>query len=228
MWTRFHEHQLIDPAGKLSLAMAALLEAHDYAADTRSDAWDFAVSLAAVIQLGLNESDVRWLIRKGFVSHAREISDLDDDCRRFLATSSLIFTERSCFALTGEGVAACRTMFTLPGPIASLDTAHEQSCPCLTPNGSCIRWDRSARKLFVNGTVIKRFRWPALNQETVLSAFQEEGWPARIDDPLPPQGDQDAKRRLGDTIRCLNRNQLAPRIHFHGDGTGEGVTWEMA
>jgi hypothetical protein len=60
----------------------------------------------------------------------------------------------------------------------------------------------------------------------VLCAFEEEGWPARIDDPLPPQQDQDSKRRLSDTIKCLNRKQSHHLIHFRGDGTGEGVVWE--
>ena len=60
----------------------------------------------------------------------------------------------------------------------------------------------------------------------ILSCFQESGWPVRIDDPLPPQAEQDSKRRLSDTIKCLNRKQVAPLMHFRGDGTGEGVIWE--
>jgi len=32
-----------------------------------------------------------------------------------------------------------------------------------------------------------------------LGAFEDDGWPPRIDDPLPPQKDQDSKRRLADT-----------------------------
>jgi hypothetical protein len=61
----------------------------------------------------------------------------------------------------------------------------------------------------------------------VLNAFEEEGWPKRIDDPLRPDPDQDAKRHLHDTIRRLNRNRRAPLIHFSGDGTGEGVIWDL-
>jgi hypothetical protein len=91
-----------------------------------------------------------------------------------------------------------------------------------------IDWDPEVRKLLLNGRLVKRFKWPAINQEAVLNAFQEEGWPSRIDDPLPPQPDQDSKRRLSDTIKCLNRKQTNPLIHFRGDGTGEGVVWELA
>ena len=74
---------------------------------------------------------------------------------------------------------------------------------------------------------MKRFKWTAANQETILVAFEEEGWPARIDDPLPQQPEQDPKRRLSDTIKCLNRKQTNELIRFRGDGTGEGVTWEL-
>ncbi len=60
-----------------------------------------------------------------------------------------------------------------------------------------------------------------------MSAFQEDGWPARIDDPLPPTPETDPKRRLSDAIKCLNRKQLNPLLRFSGDGTGEGVLWDL-
>jgi hypothetical protein len=74
--------------------------------------------------------------------------------------------------------------------------------------------------------MVKHYKNRAANQETVLSAFQEEGWPIRIDDPLSPVPTIDIKRRLSDTIKCLNRNQENELVHFHGDGSGEGITWE--
>ena len=76
--------------------------------------------------------------------------------------------------------------------------------------------------------MIKRFRVPSANQEAVLEAFQEEGWPASIDDPLSPLSDYDPKRRLRDTIKCLNLNQISRMIRFRGDGTGQRVLWELA
>ena len=60
----------------------------------------------------------------------------------------------------------------------------------------------------------------------MLSAFQEEAWPMRIDDPLGPSPSVDTKRRLADTIKCLNRRQENQIVHFRGDGSGEGVVWE--
>ncbi len=91
-------------------------------------------------------------------------------------------------------------------------------------------WDASNRRLWLGELLVKEFRRPATNQITVLWVFQEEGWTgSHIDDPLPRDDldtDADAKRRLHDTIRNLNRGMLAGTIRFHGDGTGEGVIWE--
>ncbi len=59
----------------------------------------------------------------------------------------------------------------------------------------------------------------------MLSAFEEEGWPPTIDDPLPPVAGMDAKRRLHDTINRLNRNQKHRLIRFGGNGRGRAVCW---
>ena len=70
------------------------------------------------------------------------------------------------------------------------------------------------------------FSRAARNQEIILGAFEEEGWPYRIDDPLPPSGNVEPKRRLHDTIKWLNRDHEAQVLAFIGDGTGEGVRWK--
>ena len=88
-------------------------------------------------------------------------------------------------------------------------------------------WDRVARLLLVGETIVKRYRVPSPNQEALLDAFQEEGWPASIDDPLTPLPDQQPKRRLRDTIKCLNLNQATRLLRFRGDGTGQRVLWEL-
>jgi hypothetical protein len=75
--------------------------------------------------------------------------------------------------------------------------------------------------------VVKQYKVPAANQERVLAAFEEEGWPVHVDDPLPPSGELDPKRRLHDTINSLNRNQKSGLIRFLGDGSGEGIRWEL-
>ena len=87
-------------------------------------------------------------------------------------------------------------------------------------------WIHCDRTLRFDEQIVKRFKWRAANQEAILSAFEEEGWPRRIDDPLSPLHDQDPKRRLSDTIKGLNKKQINQLIRFRGDGTGEGIIWE--
>src|SRR5262249_7988413 len=69
------------------------------------------------------------------------------------------------------------------------------------------RWNEARRELWVGDQLVKRYRQPAPDQERILTAFEEEGWPLHIDDPLPPQSGRDSKYRLHDTISNLNRYQ---------------------
>jgi hypothetical protein len=77
---------------------------------------------------------------------------------------------------------------------------------------------------------VKEFRQPAPNQTRLLDVFQEQGWAtAHIDDPLPghrEETEEDAKRRLQETIKNLNRGLLPGTIRFRGDGTGQGIRWQ--
>jgi hypothetical protein len=81
--------------------------------------------------------------------------------------------------------------------------------------------------LSLGGTVVKRFRVPAHNQELILSAFEEEGWPDHIDDPLPVRGDIDPPTRLHDAINRLNGCQVHHLLRFSGNGIGTGVCWQV-
>ena len=88
-------------------------------------------------------------------------------------------------------------------------------------------WDREKRELRLDGKVIKRFKWPAGNQERVLNAFEDQGWPMFISDPLDIDPKICPKRRLHDTLKCLNRKQLSKSVKFRGDGTGKGVKLDI-
>jgi hypothetical protein len=68
---------------------------------------------------------------------------------------------------------------------------------------------------------LKRFRQPAVNQELILSAAEEMGWPDWFDDPLPRRAGVNTKVILHDTLKDLNRRQIVPLVHFMGDGTGK-------
>ena len=107
---------------------------------------------------------------------------------------------------------------------AESDGDIQDSCDA----GPAPRWDPRTRTLFVGRRIVKQFRVPSQNQETVLNAFQEEGWPRRIDDPLPCRGGLNAKYRLHFTLARLNRCGTEPLIRFFGDGTGKGICWEFS
>ena len=227
-------------------ALIPLLEAIDYAEQTSGNHWEFAVEVSNLVALGLTLNDFRWLVRAGLVEHLREVTLESDNGRSFRPTGDLTFPDQTCFVLTAKGILLARGHnqkgTVLEASSGSLQTAdhkngngavsqglgngsagngHQKSLPILPS------WDPERRVLRVNGTLVKQFKWTAENQEAILCVFEEEGWPARIDDPLPPQAEQDSKRRLSDTIKCLNRKQANPILHFRGDGTGEGVVWEL-
>jgi hypothetical protein len=88
-------------------------------------------------------------------------------------------------------------------------------------------WDRARRELRLGNKLIKRFKWPAENQERVLDEFEDNGWPSHISDPLEFHDRICPKRRLHDTIKCLNRKQINGLIKFRGDGTGLGVLLQI-
>jgi hypothetical protein len=87
------------------------------------------------------------------------------------------------------------------------------------------RWDGCRRELWWGGRLVKRFRQPAPNQEALLAAFEELGWPEWMDDPLPREKGIDPQERLHDTVKGLNRHQRQRLLHFCGDGTGQRIGW---
>jgi hypothetical protein len=130
--------------------------------------------------------------------------------------------DEACFVVTRAGIVWARvnpadpTTFHLCGG----DAATSRDAPC-TP-----RWDRENRVLSVAGRIVKRFERRSPNQETVLDAFEQLGWPNRIEDPLPWKGSAAAKPRLHDTIKWLNLKHEHRLLRFYGDGTGAGVCWQ--
>jgi hypothetical protein len=225
---------------RLRAVMSVLLEAYDYAQDLRLDSWDFAVELATLRPLGLTNSDCRWLIGKGLVEAGFELTLAGDERRSFRQCTNLKLSKRTCLVLSSAGVVAV-------GGQSSVESLHQRVSTVVdSPDRPDHRpvsfpeiiaaagvsepkptWDRDRQQLRLGNLIVKQFKVPAANQEAILAAFQEEDWPVRIDDPLPPKSDQDPKRRLHDTINSLNRNQKRPLLRFVGDGSGEGVRWEF-
>ena len=53
-------------------ALRVLHDAYEYALDVQTDRWNFAIELEDLLALGLTNSDLRWLLLKGYVETARE------------------------------------------------------------------------------------------------------------------------------------------------------------
>jgi hypothetical protein len=86
-------------------------------------------------------------------------------------------------------------------------------------------WNADLGRLLLGEILVKQFRRFAANQQLILCSFQEEDWPARIDDPLPRLSRIEPKQRLHEAISGLNRRQMNRLLRFSGDGSGEGVKW---
>jgi hypothetical protein len=205
-------------AGLLQLLKAAI-----YARELGRSTWDFAVEMENLHTAGLTSSELRWLACKGYVDHAVETTPTGSETRSFEREGRLTFSSGTCFVLTERGAEFVRAVsrYSAAGPETASMTG-KGAVPWPGP-----RWDSEYRVLWVGGQVVKRFQVPAGNQELILTAFEELGWPTHIDDPLPPVPDLEPKRRLLDAITRLNGNQRAPLIRFHGDGKGRGIRWEL-
>ena len=238
-------NRIEDGSAQVCPALKLLLQARDYAIDAGCDIWDFAVESSCLRQLGLTTTDFRWLTCKQFVEHSREVTLPGDHNRSFRPGVQLKFSKHTCFILTSLGAEFARSLIarqTLlietdplspPGANISLGTsvANGESAK-LEVNGAAVThdkpsWNCDYREVRYLGSLVKQFKLPSPNQEAILMAFEEEGWPPKIDDPLPPHPHCDPKHRLHDTIRSLNRNQKNRLLRFKGDGTGQGVLWEL-
>jgi hypothetical protein len=217
-------------ACRVEHALVALLEALMYAEDLNCSAWDFALDISSIRRLNLSKSDLRWLVGKGFVDHAIEVTLPGDSDRSFRRPSRLSFRKSACFVLTAAGADVARSLHSAHKPATALGLTTGRLRPLMiapSPERLVPTWDNQRQELRVGSVVVKRFKVPATNQEIVLAAFEEEHWPARIDDPLPPRQEQSSKRRLQETIKSLNRSQKRPLIHFLGDGSAKGICWEF-
>lgn len=85
------------------------------------------------------------------------------------------------------------------------------------------RWIARTGELWFDGEVVRHIRHVvrATNVVRILAAFEESGWPQRIDDPITCGGESDQRRRA---IESLNKGLT--RIRFSCTGDGESFGWE--
>jgi hypothetical protein len=221
-------------------AINRLLSARRYAEGTDRNLWEFALTIGELRRDGVTESDLRWLVCRGYAEHANEVATTSGE-RTFDRNVNLRFCKRTAFVITDAGTSfgderldGTSTGAVGNGPGGCFDDSRDVPRPRLVKDrrpkrSSDVRpkWDRDRRELRLDGELVKVFKLPSPMQEAILAAFEEEGWPPRIDDPLPMHPEMLPKRRLHDTVKSLNRNQKCNLIRFMGDGTGEGIRWEL-
>jgi len=208
-----------------SKALDLLLEARHYANLLGHDACDFALDFRALCSAGLSINDLRWLMCRHLLEHVKETTLAGDERRRFTPLGAMAFDRASCFTLSQAGVEFVlqpRISTSEKLPMLNGEASTRQSSDARIPT-----WDEQRQELRLGDKVVKRFTAPARNQQLILAAFEEEGWPTHVDDPLPPGSIDDPKRRLHDTIVSLNRHQQRALLRFAGDGKGEGIRWEL-
>ena len=89
-------------------AFRQLLEAFVCTASLGVSRWEFAVDISDLRSAGIRTNSLRYLICAGLVEHAQEITARVEEVRQFSFTSSLTFTDSSCFTLTAAGERAAR------------------------------------------------------------------------------------------------------------------------
>jgi hypothetical protein len=216
-----------------------LRQARYLAENANCDVWDFAVELDELRRIGVTVAELRWLLIRGFVRQAWELTPEKNGRRRFDDAAPLTVRANSCFVMTDAGLIVARSLAeretTSQRDSRKLSSAAESDArPTATvparPTGAVIApwpfYDVIRNEFFIGQQIVKRFRSPAPNQQGVLTAFQALSWPDRIEDPLPATDEVCPRRRLSETIRALNRHQLQFVIRFCGDGSGRGVLWE--
>jgi hypothetical protein len=205
---REHPSPVSDP--RFWPVLMALAEAHDLGLAAGRDVWQFALEIQALGQLGVSYSQMRLLITEGLIEHRLETSRPTDRERKFRRTKNLALLPESRFVISARGLELARSQGT-----GAIGTAGDGKP----------RWDPGRRELWFGGQRVKALKGQAKNQEPVLAAFQEQGWPQCIECPLLAVGDQSRGERLMYALKALNRSQEPPAIHFHGNGTGRCVCW---
>jgi hypothetical protein len=211
------------PPGALP-ALQLLLEAHDRAEAQGRSPWDFAVEIDELVRVRLSHTDLRDLLCRGLVEHARERTPAAATRRSFRAVASLYLPPQTCVVLTAAGLVAARGVrlpdgdARLPNGKPSSEGGRKRRCRRVP------RWDAKTRTLRLGKDVVKEFHQPAHCQECVLTAFQKARWARGIPDPLPQTYDHVPSEHRRAIVRNLNHNQARPLVSFRADGAG-GIRW---
>jgi hypothetical protein len=201
-------------------AYSYLLDACKDAKELGREPREWPLDYPRLRECGSGADTLQWMLFQGHVDH------LERREAGWAVRPSAVADWRSAFALTPRGEAfgeVLLCLLLLPESEGEFDWAWGMlQVGLLTP-----RYDAEERLLSWGQHALKSYRQPSGNQETILLAAEEMGWPRVFDDPLPRPRAGNPKVRLHDAIKKLNRNQETPLVHFKGDGTGTRVGWEL-
>jgi hypothetical protein len=204
-------------------ALAILIEGYDFALDLETCVWEFAVPIRNLLEADCSVNTLRWLVRRGFAEYA-VLTGAGTPGAHPNTGGKIEFADETSFVLTEVGVAAALAAYpSLPFTSrARLLPGGQHSGESAVP-----AWDERLGELRYLGVLVKRLRKAASNQWALLSAFEREGWPGQLGNPLPQltQGGVKQKQRLHDAIKNLNRDHEVLLLRFYGAGSGRGVGW---
>ena len=213
---------------RIVIGLDVLLRAHTYATDSGQDDWQFAVEVSTLHRLGITSNDLRWLVCQHYVLHGLESEKQVVGERRMSPCETFVFSDASCFVLTDTGVDLAKKLWRGQCDVCgNVETTQElDRLPSTTAVKESPEWISSQGVLRYGGVLVKQFKIPSPGQETILTAFEDQGWCRRIDNPLPYRYASPRKRRLEEAVRALNLNQRVHLVAFYLEATGKGILWE--
>lgn len=213
---------VIQASLRLRIAVSTLLEGAQYAEDLGAAVEEFAVEWNVLRDSAISPNEVRWLHHKRLIRHLVEVFPAENDRRRFEIPTDMTFRDHSCFTLTEQGIAVAQVAVAEQvGPETHQDSLMGPSGFVMLPF-----WDPLRRELRWGTTLVKRVKGTSTNQELILTAFQEHGWPTEIGNPLPTAADVNLRRRLFNSISALNRHREHACVRFASNEDGTMIRWE--
>jgi hypothetical protein len=138
-------------------------------------------------------------------------------------TDRIKTTTDNCSWLEGTFCRLCREVTSPVAEHGRCPTLHGGGCPFAAekPRYDAVRGELSFH-YFVN-LRLGRLR----DRHLVLCAFEDQGWPSRIVDPLV-RDRHGPSNGYWDIVYWLNRAQSPRLIDFSCDGSGCGIRWRLA
>lgn len=206
----------------------ALVEAHRYARELGLNAWNFAVEVSYLRHLGLSNSDLRWLASVHAVEYAVETTKSDSFERKFRRMGRLTISRRLCFILSPPGAVWGEHLVKIAEKRAARKARKvvAQVRPAAQPQPAQILppvWDRNRLELRLGNNVLKRFTIPSCDAETILTAFEESGWPKQLQNPLDDSVPSGVERLLS-AVEILNRQRVR-LIRFELESGEPKIAW---